>query len=247
METLGTTSQNAKLFLTEKVRLSKAEFSGSKIEAFDEDRFEFIKNFVTAECWHANGSINVFEVAGTRHPDYQEMTWIEFLDKGKRMGLNLSYFEDNRNYYLGEAKKEPTMSYLKLDGKLYIDADGNHRTCISRFFFYNIGRTHLHGVEVREYVIDEHLIKIFEEMEKNLKRKSMTYLVIRPYRTKLYREDTAGWMKERFDIGVKVKNLKTSMEIELRPRDLPDFLNRVNNSNLITRHLRFDNFSKILR
>lgn len=55
------------------------------------------------------------------------------------MHVNLPLLDKNPGYYLEDRRKAPTMSFIKLDGKLYVDGDGNHRTCIAKFFFYYQG------------------------------------------------------------------------------------------------------------
>lgn len=58
------------------------------MEAFPENRFRRGLPFVAVHEWQACGDINVFAVTGTRHPDYQGLTWLEFLAQGRRMPLN---------------------------------------------------------------------------------------------------------------------------------------------------------------
>lgn len=191
------------------------DFASRKIEAFPKEEFETLRQFALEEYWCGSESINIFEVVGTKHWDYQEMTWLELLKGGKRMHVNLPLFEKNPGYYLEDRRKEPTMYYIRLDGKLYVDGDGNHRTCIAKFFFYYQGRTHLHGAELVEYRIDRTMHHLYTEIEASLEEKGLTHLRVDPYQKILGREDTAGWKRDYFEVGLSVTRRGTSETVRL--------------------------------
>ena len=132
------------------------EFGNKKILGFHEEQFiEQLLPYCTEHYWSNNESINVFNVVGTALPDYIGLTWNEFIQVGKRMKLNLSLLQTNPQYYLDKESKKPPMYYVEIDGKLYVDGDGNHRTALARFFHtFNGSNPTLHGVIVKKYKID---------------------------------------------------------------------------------------------
>jgi len=225
----------------------RPEFSLASIEKFPEGEFSELKEFAVEEYWCDRDSINVFDVSGTRHPDYQGMTWLEFLERGKRMKLNLSLFRNNPGYYLGDDIKLPTMSYIKLDGRVYIDEDGYHRTCIARFYFYYTNRTNLHGVTIREYITDRYTYKAFKNLKELLRTKGLFYIELTPFREKLSRKDTAGWMREHFRVGIKVRNEKTDRIKILQGKDILNFIQHVNSFSVFKKVVGMNEINRFLR
>jgi hypothetical protein len=148
--------------------------------------------FVTQHYWADQASINPFRVVGTRHPDYQSLAWLELLEQGKRMPLNLRLHASNPGYYDETAKKQPEMSYLSLDGvDWYVNADGDHRTCIARFAFHHAGRSVLHGGRLDDYRADHALAGAFARL-RELAAERRLGLRVETRREALGREDTAG-------------------------------------------------------
>ena len=177
----------------------KPFFCLEKIQAFKQEWKHIIDSFIEEYTWEYNASINIFRVSGTCHPDYQGMTWNEFLEKGKRMQINLMLFEENPGYYLDTEHKEPTMSYIQIDGGNYfVDADGNHRTCIAKFYFFLKERVYLHGVELKHYRINHSALELYTRLK--------TKYHITPILKKLSREDTPGWMQEHYQTEFKLDN-----------------------------------------
>ncbi len=230
----------------ERIFKNTPHFSNDLIEPFNEEEFETIKRFSAEEYWCGNESINIFNVSGTRHPDYQGKSWLWFLQNGKRMRLNLTLFEQNPGYYLGEARKEPAMSYVRVDGKLYVDHDGNHRTCIARFFYFEKGLTHLRGVEVREYRVDGHAMATFEAIRRALDVKKITHIHMESFREKADREDSAGWMKERFEIGARLRNVRSGGLLVLKRQEFQGFLSAIEGMGGFKRFLGGDKYTKFL-
>ena len=218
---------NPQVSLLELARDYPPDFAGERIETFPEEEFREIEMFTEEYYWCGMESINVFEVRGTRHPDYQGLSWVEFLRQGKRMHANLSLFEKNPDYYLIDRKKEPSMSYIKLDGKLYVDSDGNHRTCIAKFFFYYTGRTHLHGVELREVRVDKYTYGLFKELRDYIRDSKLSYLEVEPLQRKLKRVDGPGWMREYFELGIRVRDRRKNKDLELKGSQIIGFFKSI--------------------
>lgn len=206
---------NAGIPETELVRAFRGDpphWAGQKLLAWNLTAFREAEPFAIEKYWSGQHSINVFEVAGTQHPDYQGMTWAEFLEQGKRMRQNLLLQDSNPGYYLDDAIKLPTMYYISIDGSgWYVAGDGNHRTCIARFMFHRMGRTMLHGVNVESYRTDARAREVFRELREAIVVRRLPML-IEPFREKLSREDTAGWMRETFRVGILLRDLAKGTE-----------------------------------
>ncbi len=194
-------------------------WASQQLKEWDENDFRSKEPFAIEKYWSSQHSINVFEVAGTAHPDYQGMSWLDFLSKGKRMKQNLLLQQNNPGYYLDETVKQPTMYYIEIDNSgWYINGDGNHRTCIARFMFHRMGRTMLHGVCVESYRTDFEALKAFRLLRAVAAVNQLPF-VIEPKRKTLSREDTAGWMRERYEIKICVHDLQKGTSEDLSPAE----------------------------
>jgi hypothetical protein len=146
-------------------------WSDQAIAAWDENLMLEVMPFVTSHYWSDRHSINVFSVTGTAHPDYIGLTWRQFLEQGKRMPVNQNLLQANPAYYLDTGVKHPSMLYVSLDGKRwYVNGDGNHRTCLARFFFEKLtmfgfqSQTMIHGVHVDDYRVDWRLFDLYKRI-----------------------------------------------------------------------------------
>lgn len=207
----------------------KPLFTNNVIQPFRND-WDQLKLFVKDYIWEDSASINVYLVKGTEHPDYIGMTWREFLDKGKRMSLNLPLLESNPGYYYSPNKKLPTMSYKQIDGgDYYVADDGNHRTCIAKYLFFFNNKTELNGVTVSRYRIDWTVKKLFDDILNIVEEKRLMYKV-EPYNKCLSREDTSNWMQQTYQTGIYVKDIKNKSETILDVNGAEAFLNKIKNN-----------------
>lgn len=187
-------------------------FASSLIAPFDESFDTAAKPFAAEYIWEDDASINVYLVGGTRHPDYIGMTWAEFLQKGKRMSINIPLAESNPSYYFANEKKLPTMSYIQIDGgSYYVDADGNHRTCIARFLYFLERHTKLHGVSVSRYRINRALQEVYCEIKNEVAARRLPY-VVEPVTRCVSREDTPSWMREVYDPKISVRDCRKGID-----------------------------------
>jgi len=186
------------------------------IRPWDEGLFQRVHAFVTDKYWSGQHSINVFSVVGTQHPDYIGLTWLEFLQRGKRMRENLRLHAVNRDYYFDTAVKQPSMYYVSLDGlRWYVAGDGNHRTCIARFDFHRVGATMLHGVHLEDYRVDWTFWRLYQSLKKALGEKA----VLTPERRCIARSDTSGWMHETYEISLLWREAGRETRLDRRQAD----------------------------
>lgn len=190
--------------LVEAVGAQPPVWADTPIRAWDRDRFERLRPFMTSMYWMEAATLNVFNVVGTQHPDYAGQTWRWLLENGKRMPRNLALHRENPGYYYAEKRKEPSMYFMSLDGaEWYVGGDGNHRTCIARFDFAFSGRALIHGVNVTDYRFDERLADLCTRLDARVRQTRMPVL-IRPSTQTVSREDAPGWMLERYRPGIAV-------------------------------------------
>ena len=203
--------------LLERVRRDPPHWAGDEIQAWDEDAFDRLERLAVSRCWTEMGSVNVFRVVGTRRRALQGRTWLWLLEHGERMARNLELHAENPGYYLGEAHKAPTMSFISLDGQSWhVDSDGNHRTCIARFVFALEGeRSMLHGVALSDWRIDWVLAEAMARLEEIVAERRLPWRLV-PLRRTLGREDGPGWMLERYAPRLEVRRPEGIVQADAR-------------------------------
>ena len=192
----------------QEIKSVNPDLLNQRIQRWDDMEFRKLQTFATEKYWQDSSSINVFRVVGTQHPDYGGWTWLDFLQGGKRMGLNLSLLRDNPGYYYDTTRKQPTMFFHSLDGgDMYIGGDGNHRTCIAKALFYLNGDSMIHGVSLTDWRIDWALKKAFDELIALTVQKGLPFFIEAVQET-MDRDDSSGWMREKYKPGVRVYDTK---------------------------------------
>ncbi|EIJ75181.1 MAG: hypothetical protein C75L2_00020079 [Leptospirillum sp. Group II 'C75'] len=200
--------------LPERIREMTPHWARETIRPFDEDLFQESLPFVRRRYWCDSGSVNVFRIVGTRHPDYKNMNWLWMIENGKRMPENLELHRSNPGYYLETVRKVPEMTYITMDGlDFYVSTDGNHRSAIARFDFHYRGITTLHGVSIEDVRVDRELFEGYRKISR-LIRDLRLPLSATPVSEKLSREDTAGWMLETFAVRIRIEDAKEQTFLE---------------------------------
>ncbi|MEG5901700.1 hypothetical protein [Enterobacter bugandensis] len=194
---------------TDRVDRNLPTWAEHQIKAWDLIAFRQAEDFITHHYWTDKGSINVFRIVGTDHPQYAGMTWSELLLRGKRMDINIPLIEKNPGYYTDASVQHSSMSYVSMDGiHWYISADGNHRSCLARFYFHLLGHsvTQLHNVSLSQYRTDTAFMSVCQavsQLAPALRQKG-GYLTLTARRLPVSREDTPGWKLDTFRTKVSV-------------------------------------------
>lgn len=201
-------------FVREQVNEPPA-WSTRPIQAWEDVYSRDMAAFVMRDYWTDTGSVNVFRVVGTCHADYQGRSWLDFLTAGKRMPHNLQKLIDNPAYYLELCPRRPRIDYYTLDGlDFYVGSDGNHRTCIARFFLAGRGISQLHDVTVHHQHVDWAFYKTYRDLRDAL-RAHQVLATVEPERHQLGRDDTAGWKVDCYAPFLVWRDAETGEDIEL--------------------------------
>ncbi|BCO09272.1 hypothetical protein GF1_16480 [Desulfolithobacter dissulfuricans] len=202
-------------------------FAKTILKEWPEEKFREFEPYIIEEQRHGSASVNVFRVVGTRHPDYAGKTWLDLLMNGRRMMVNLPLFQDNPGYYLETGTKEPYMHYQSIDGgDVYIGAEGNHRTCIARFFFFTQGMTTLHGITLDDYRIDWAFKEVCDELMFEVKKLRLPFHLT-VTRKLIDRQDAADWRLDRFALTARVFDARRQETFELDREGLCRFIDEV--------------------
>lgn len=188
---------------TEQVQRNMPQWANEPLRAWNAAEFAAMSDFITEHYWTGQGSINVFRIVGTDHPQYAGMSWLELLERGKRMDINIPLVEKNPGYYTQAEQLHAGMSFVSTDGiHWYVSADGNHRSCLARFLFHLQGeeRTQLHNVAQSIYHADRAFWSACREIHNlaDVLSRHGVYLRLQTRRQCVSREDLASWKVDRF-------------------------------------------------
>lgn len=181
-----------------------------------------LEAFLSAHYWSESASVNVHRVVGTDHWDYQGKTWLGFLMSGKRMQRNLQALLDNPNYYLEPVLRQPSIYYNTVDGlNFYIGADGNHRTCLARFFLAEQEKSQLHNVTLNHYHVHTAFFQCYQRLKQIVQTMGLR-VDLYPQIVQTGREDTAGWKMDQYLTHLVWKDLEDGSVLKLSHADAED-------------------------
>ena len=203
-------------------------WAAQTLKEWDNNNFRRRVPFASEIHWSGQQSINVFDVVGTAQPHYQGMSWLTFLAQGKQMGKNLLLQDQNPDYYLTDGIKLPAMYYISIDGGGWYVAksDGNHRTCIARFMFHQMGRTMLHGVNLVSYRTDMQALAAFQRLRAEVLKNRLP-VIVSPHRRTLSHETTPSGLREHCEVRIRVEDTETGRSELLTPTEADAYTERI--------------------
>lgn len=209
MEHIDSAIQQSGLY--QQVMARPPHWAHDPLLAWDEQAFKQRADFLTHHYWIDSGSLNIFKVVGTKHVDYQGLSWLTFLQQGKRMANNLPKYDSNPTYYDATLKKVPEMSFISLDGlHWYVDGDGNHRTAIAKFAFFYQDRTELHGLEMTDYRFDQAMYSSHLNLLDIIRERRLQHIRVNVGSSHIGRRDTGGWRLDLYQPTVAIQQGKQS-------------------------------------
>lgn len=202
-------------------------FADEKLLSWNDIKFHELEPFITERQRHGSASVNVFKVVGTRHPEYSGKSWLHLLENGKRMQKNLTELAGNPNYYQETSPKQPYMQYRSIDGgDVYIGDEGNHRTCIARFYFFAQGATILHGVNLLDYRIDWAMKSLCDEFRQTVAKLRLPIFLTTNSKL-VERRDATNWMSDRYVVSACVLDGRSRETHEFDHDGLQKYLERL--------------------
>lgn len=203
------------------------------ISVWDDTLLRQHSDFLRRHYWTESGSINVFCIKGTSHPDYQGLSWSQFLHQGKHMIRNIALLESHPAYYADTAVKKPAMCFNSYNGiDWFTGADGNHRSALARFLFHEQESAYLHGLQLNHYEFDESLLTVFLALREELSLHTAhgCHVEMNVNRIHRYREDNTGWKTDTystslcFSTGAWSRDCQDHPAISMikAPRDITD-------------------------
>ncbi len=216
--------------ITQKLINGYPELADTIIKPYHWAREDFIKE----EGHYLNQTIALSKITGTMHQSYAGETWGYLLKNGIRMTGNLGLYQANPEYYTCDAPKLPMMSFMRKSDEYYVYHDGNHRSCIGKFFLLPEGIDRLGTVTVYEHIEDTVIADFFNELEEVLKTRGKHHIHIFPHRKLIERLDGDGWKRDMYQTGIRLLNPKNRIERILDKITVQIYLDTLKNSGMFS-------------
>ena len=169
------------------------------------DPVALYEDFITEAYWSSRASVNVAELRGMWLESAQAPSWREFLD-GEKTAANLRLFRENPGYYTGLPERNPSMSFIRVNGRLYVEYDGRCRAVIAKFHLDSQSSPYLHNVELREYTVDFEFMGLYGELVKT----SPARFKVNVAHALDHREDGPGWKRDYYrKLSAQVTDTRT--------------------------------------
>jgi len=200
---------------------------------------EFLRNvedFIAKKRLELNSSVDIDEVVGTDHLKYIGYTYLEMLDFGLKMDINIPLFLQNPEYYYDKNRKNPAIYYACFnlpggDKIAFVDGDGNHRTAIAKVIrAYDKSYTTIYGVVKTTYYIDYEMMNKFLYLKEETEKSGYT-LQINKIEASVKEDKNGEWIewkyKHTFELYGKGKSEEYSSLSEIDLISLMPFYKRI--------------------
>lgn len=178
------------------------------------------ERFVISRAISYDASVDVGRVVGTDHASYMESDWLNLLNHGRRMDARQKDLANNPSYYLlAEVIRNPTWYLTTFDAgnTWYVDDDGNHRTCIAKFYFDRlikeglINHSVVNGIYAKDIEVDWDLYRAVNHVQSNY-----AHFFMQVDSDRVKREDSNAWHKDFYKISVTITNHKTRQSTKVQ-------------------------------
>lgn len=173
------------------------------------------RSFLTEHYEAFDASVNVFNVVGTLCKLFQNKTWLDLLQDGSKIATNLDELQRNPDYYLNLVSRVPAMQFYTTDGlSFYVGHDGNHRTCLAKFFLFDQSKSHLHSVAVEHFLVNWPFYAIYKQLKELIAVEQLPYELTAASQRIGY-NDGVGWRVVLFQPSLTLLYLNSSKTITL--------------------------------
>ena len=125
--------------------------------------------FVFKATLNRNTYVDLRHYRGTDHGRYIGSSFHQLINYMKKLETNLKSLLRCSDYYF--SKEEKDMLYYHINGRYYLDSEGNHRSIIAKHLFAMLRvKPYLYGVDIINYDLDTRRLYYFLALKKLLKR-----------------------------------------------------------------------------
>jgi len=140
---------------------------------------EFLKSvddFIVVKHLKLNTNADITKVHGTDHLKYIGISYLDMLEKGLKMDINIPLLLENPVYYYETQAKNPTIYYTFFNtpdgGEVgFVDGDGNHRTCLAKVIeAFDKNYKYVSGITKVSYKVDYAIKAKFSFLKEELNK-----------------------------------------------------------------------------
>ena len=169
---------------------------------------DYAQDFITESYWSSSASVNLGELRGmTQRPEGCH-SWRQLISSEGKMLANLKAFKENPSYYTGLPERDPSMQFVRVNGRLYVEGDGSHRAAIGKFYLHSQPYPYLHHVELHDYTVDFEFMRVYREFMKKKPawfKTEVAHLID-------HREDGVGWKRDYYQqLSVHVTDTRSGL------------------------------------
>ena len=169
---------------------------------------DYAQDFITESYWSSRASVNLGELSGMAQLPRCCHSWRQFICSDGKMQTNLKEFKENPAYYTGLPERDPSMQFVRVNGRLYVKGDGRCRAAIGKFYLYGQPCPYLHHVELHDYTVDFEFMRVYREFAEKKPpwlRAEVAHLID-------YREDGVGWKRDYYQqLSVHVTDTRSGL------------------------------------
>lgn len=169
---------------------------------------DYAQDFITESYWSCRASVNLGELRGMAQIPGCCHSWRQLICSDGKMQANLKAFKENPAYYTGLPERNPSMSFVRVNGRLYVKGDGRCRAAIGKFYLYSQPCPYLHHVELHDYTVDFEFMRVYREfVEKKPPwfKAEVAHLID-------HREDGVGWKHDYYQqLSVHVTDTRSGL------------------------------------
>ena len=155
---------------------------------------DYAQDFITESYWSCCASVNLGELRGMAQLPDCGHSWRQFICSDQKMQANLKAFKENPAYYTGLPERNPSMYFVRVNGRLYVGGDGRYRATIGKFYLYSQPCPYLHHVELHDYSVDFEFMRVYREFV----AKKPSWLKAEVAHLIDHREDGVGWKRDYY-------------------------------------------------
>jgi|SaaInl8_200m_RNA_FD_contig_31_2739267_length_1089_multi_4_in_0_out_0_1 hypothetical protein len=195
--------------LYKKVLAYPPVFSNEIIENYNHSSVQDDMRFVVKKEIIPSGSINVNTIVGSDNEEYTGLSWKELLVSGEKMREHILQAESNPEYYHNKNIKEG-IAFITVDDKNYTTGTGNNRSCIAKFLLFNAEDSHIHGVRITKYSIDNSILEQYKTIKHLFSAKPYFKHITFKFKETIERQSSA--LTYEYDLKFTLHNTRADKE-----------------------------------
>ena len=206
-----------------------------KISSYNE-LYGQVKDFIISKRIEFQGAVDIDDIVGTDHFKYVGLSYLEMIEKGIKMDINIPLLIENPIYYFENKPREPNILYATFNFSnakkiSFVEEHGNHRTTLAKVI-RALDRSYktIYNVKNTIYQVDYKSMEKFFKLRDELKKYGY-YLEVRKKENGLSEDISGKWIEWRYKLVFLVEGKNMEIEFDdiddIRVEDYMGFWDRI--------------------